>query len=392
MSKFVAIFFLILSLQGCTSGVNRLAVPVSLTDRAYITSMPHVRIWGDVLPKTLPKIMATKIAQTKAYYSVKNARKRLPAAHYLAISGGGNDGAFGAGLLNGWSDAGTRPEFEVVTGISTGALIAPFAFLGPSYDSKLKEVYTHYSSEDLVKSQLLAGLFGAEAIKDNHPLAKLIAHYINAPFLKAVATEHQKGRRLLIGTTNLDAQRPVIWDMGAIAQHGGAQALDLFRRIMLASASIPGVFPSVHLKVRAENVLYEEMHVDGGISNQVFLFPTQFLLKKFDRKYGIKRTRHLYIIRNGKLTPERQTTDANALSITERSLATIIKSQASGDLYKLYVIAKRNNIRYNLASIPETFKPQSKDIFDKPYMNALFGRGYQLGRSGYQWSRTPPGL
>jgi predicted acylesterase/phospholipase RssA len=173
----------------------------------------------------------------------------------------------------GWSGTGTRPSFKLVTGISTGALIAPFAFLGPAYDQQLRDVYTGIGPDDVYERRLLLSAIFSDALTSTDPLFHLIARYANADMLAAIAREYDRGRLLLIGTTNLDVQRPVIWNIGAIAKTGQPAALDLFRKILLASASVPGVFPPVLIDVEAAGAHYQEMHVDGGAAAQTFLIP-----------------------------------------------------------------------------------------------------------------------
>ncbi len=209
-------------------------------------------------------------------------RGQLDNANYLALSGGGADGAFGVGMLVGWTEAATRPEFDVVTGISTGAMIAPFAFLGSSYDRTLKEAYTTHEPWTIVREGGLSTILGEAALVDNSLLVGLIDQYVTPEVLSAVAREYRRGRRLYIGTTELDAQRPVVWDMGAIAIQGDANALRLFRKVLIASTSIPSVFPPVLFSVHRDGSTYDEMHVDGGVTREVFLFPGQFDLRKFD--------------------------------------------------------------------------------------------------------------
>ena len=191
---------------------------------------------------------------------------------YLALSGGGSGGAFGAGILTGWTTAGTRPTFDVVSGVSTGALIAPFAFLGSSYDPTLAELYTSGIAETLVRPRPIIGLLGA-ALSDPAPLRRLVERYVTDDMLRKIAAEHSKGRRLFVVTTNLDAQRTVIWDMGAIAAHGHEQALVLFRNVLIASASIPAVFPPVMIEVTMNGKRFQEMHSDGGATTQLFTAP-----------------------------------------------------------------------------------------------------------------------
>lgn len=236
----------------------------------------------------------------------------------LALSGGGSDGALGVGVLGGWTASGTRPEFDLVTGVSTGALTAPFAFLGPKYDPALKEVFTQSDTRDIAIMRPVRGLLGGDSLASNAPLAKGISHYVNEEFLAEVATEHRKGRRLLIGTTNLDAERPVIWDMGAIAASRRPESLELFRTVLLASAAIPAVFPSGFIKFSADGSTYEEMHVDGGATREVFLVPTQFMADQVDHSLNISPILRTFIIRNGHVSPEYKAVQARTVSIAGR--------------------------------------------------------------------------
>lgn len=255
---------LALVLCGCATGSDRLAVPAQLSGNAAVPGLGDVRVWGDahfshaLLQAELPKL---KAKYTKA--------KPAPVSNLLALSGGADDGAFGAGLLVGWSAQGTRPQFDLVTGISAGALIAPFAFLGRAYDDKLAGLFTSYSADQIYQANILSGLFGGNALADSAPLASLIEHYVDPPLLRRIAEERAKGRFLLVGTTNLDAQRPVYWDMGKIAARGDRRALELFRKVLLASASIPGIFPPVLIEVEAGGQGYQEMHVETLTSAKV---------------------------------------------------------------------------------------------------------------------------
>ncbi len=378
---------------GCAIAIARNPVPRALVDKAEVVGLGQVRFWGDTLPRAYEAMVIERYAQLKRHRPHLVQKGARPLVNHLAISGGGDNGAFGAGLLVGWSAAGTRPEFEIVTGVSTGALTAPFAFLGPAYDAQLKEVYTTYRTEQLASTQILRALRGGEAVADNSKLARVIAKYVTPEMLEAIAREHARGRRLLIGTTNLDAQRPVIWDMGAIASSARKrEALRLFRQVLLASSAIPGVFPPVHIKVSAGGKLYDEMHVDGGTTAQVFFLPTQLHLAQFDRRLRIRPRRRLYIIRNVKVTPEWQPVEPRLTKIAGRSLSTVMKNQAIGDIYRLYVLARRNGIAFNLAAPPPDFNKKSKEPFDPEYMSALFDVGYRLAKAGFPWAHAPPGL
>ena len=375
---------------GCATTLARNVLPEMLADEAELAGMAGVRVWGDASVQHLEALMKAEAPKIRA--KVAAGAGHGPASNLLAISGGAEDGAFGAGLLVGWGAARTRPTFDLVTGVSAGALIAPFVFLGPRYDERLKEIFTRYGREDILAVNVASGLFGGAALADSAPLASLIEKYVDQRFLGEIADERRKGRILLIGTTNLDAQRPVLWDMGRIAASGHPQALALFRKVLLASASIPGAFPPVRFQVRAGERAYEELHVDGGVTQQVSLVPAALAFGALDKAAGIHVRRRLYVIRNGKITPEWQSVDERALSIAQRSISTLTKYQGIGDLYRLHATAKRDGIDFNLAAIPASFTQASKEPFDRDYMRALFELGFEQGRRGYAWMKAPPEL
>lgn len=275
----------------------------------------------------------------------------------------------------------------------TGTMMAPLAFLGPKYDPLLKEAYTTLTDSDVATPQIFSAMLGKSAgLADTTPLKALVAKYMTAEMLVEIAQEHRKGRVLMIGTTNLDAQRSVIWDIGAIASSGSPNSLDLVRQIILASAAIPGAFPPVQINVIADGKKFQELHVDGGVTRQVFLYPPGFSPKTVDKVIGWKVKRRLFIIRNTKVDPEFAQTKDQLIPIATRSIATLIKTQGIGDLYQMYATAERDGVDYHLAHIPSDFAVASKSAFDKDYMNALFQRGYELGRAGYKWHKVPPGL
>ncbi|MDX2201488.1 MAG: patatin-like phospholipase family protein [Hyphomicrobiaceae bacterium] len=381
---------LALVLSGCAARVVRDPVPIQLVDQVGIPGMAHARFWGDEVPANIVGFMREHMPGSARMASKVDPRAGQPLVEYLALSGGAGDGAFGGGVLVGWTQRGDRPHFEVVTGVSAGALIAPFAFLGPAYDRQLKEMWTKYDTNMLVTPQVLAGLLGAEALTDNSGLRDLIAKYVDRRLLNRVADEYRKGRVLLIGTTNLDAQRPVIWNMGEIAANRHPYALELFRDVLLASTAVPGAFPPVHIKVANGDRVLEEMHVDGGPTRQVFLAPAHLSLRTFDALYAKPPQRRIYVIKNGKLTPEYEAVQANTLAISARSLFTLTKSQSIGDINRIYQTAQRDKAQFRLTSIPSSFDMQAKQAFDPEYMKALFDVGYELGRSGGAWSTSPP--
>jgi len=309
----------------------------------------------------------------------------------LAVSGGGDNGAFGAGLLVGWSQTGNRPEFKIVTGISTGALIAPFAFLGPDYDDQLREIFTTISAKDILKKRGLVGIVFGESAADNAPMWNLVRKHADAAMLQAIGEEYDKGRLLLIATTNLDAQRPVVWNIGEIAKSDHPKALELFHSILIASAAIPGAFPPVMIDVTVDGQTYQEMHVDGGTIAQVFIYPPSINVEETAQKFGVQRERELYIIRNARLDPEWATVERYIFDIAGRAISTLIQNQGIGDLYQIFLTAERDNIDYNLAFIPSTFDAVHKEEFDAEFMNKLFDVGFAMAKAGYPWEKFPPG-
>jgi predicted acylesterase/phospholipase RssA len=390
----ISTFVLLSLLQGCAAPQRLAAVPKDQEAAVEtVVGMTDVRYWEDN-DADVEQLWEDKVVAHRREIELLAAaghKGPLPPAYFLAISGGGEDGAFGAGLLNGWTESGTRPEFTLVTGVSTGALTAPFAFLGPAYDKQLKEVYTTISSKDVLEERsMLAPLFN-DALADNSPLQTLVAKYVTADLLKAIAAEHAQGRMLLIGTTDLDARRPVIWNIGKIAEDGGPQALALVRKILVASTAVPGAFPPMMIDVEVNGKHYQEMHVDGGASRQVFVYPPKLQLAQLSKEAGIQRERKLFVIRNARLDPDWADTKREFVTIAQRAVSTLIQTQGIGDLYRIYASAQQDGIDFNLAYIPPTFNAPITEPFDQHYMKELFRLGYELGRSGYAWAKAPPG-
>lgn len=378
-------------LAGCYPSDRLPAVPPELQSQAEVVGMPGVRY------------MATNLASFSedAQESVRRELEQrakagetgpLPPAHFLALSGGGDNGAFGAGLLNGWTAARARPEFKLVTGVSTGALLAPFAFVGQKYDPVIKEFYTSISSKDILEERNFLAAVLADAMADNAPLWGLISKYVTELLLQEIAAEHAKGRVLLVCTTNLDARQPVIWNLGKIAASGHPGALQLFRSILIASAALPGAFPPVFIEVEVKGQRYHEMQVDGGASAQIFVYPPQFKLAERAAATGTQRERHLYLIRNARLDPEWAHVERRTMSIANRAITSLIQTQGRGDLFRIFAVAQRDQVDFNLAYIPETFKASHKEEFDNLYMRQLFQLGYDLAKNGYDWTKQPPGF
>lgn len=391
-SLFLLLVFLTFALSGCSPPVRKAAVPQGFSDQSEVIGMPGVRYVVSPDMTMFIEDMKTSFFRELDFLGGQISFGQFPPANFLAISGGGDNGAFGAGLLYGWTVAGNRPEFKGVTGISTGALMAPFAYLGPKYDSILKEVYTQTSPKDiLIERSFLAAVYD-DAMADNSPLRRLVKKYITEDILKEISHEYARGRLLLITTTNLDARKTVIWNMGKIAASGHPGALDLFQKIMLASAAIPGAFPPEMIDVEVNGKQYQEMHVDGGAMEQVFLYPPALKVGKISKQHGLTRKRSLYLIRNARLDPDWAEVERRTYTIAGRAISSLIHSQGIGDLYRIYSETQRDGIDYNLAYIPKTFKFPHKEEFDSEYMKKLFQTGYDLAAKGYPWEKAPPGL
>jgi predicted acylesterase/phospholipase RssA len=330
---------------------------------AAVPGIPEARFWAD------------------STADFKNALPSKPGP-WLILSSGGEDGAFGAGLINGLNASGKRPEYSVVTGVSAGALIAPFAFAGAAYDDKLRDAFTNITSADVFE-------VGAtpESFVDTWPLKDLLAKEVTPALLADIAAQHRAGRRLFIVTTNIDAQRSVVWNMGAIADHGGDAALKLFRTILLASSSIPGAFPPVLIEVEAAGKRFAEMHVDGGVGGQFFVAPAA--LMSAASNYRMPATQ-LYIVVNSGLQPDFAVVKRSTPSILAQTVGMAVQVDTRLMLDRAYVVAKRSDAGFNVASIPPTFNAPSHGPFDTGYMKALFQTGYDLGNSATPFSAEPP--
>lgn len=368
-------------LAGC--GLKRNPIPVEMQPHAVLPGYNQVRFFGDTTPKHMNAVM-----QQWAEMSRQN---KLPdEISFLSLSGGGADGAFGAGFLCGWTERGDRPTFGLVTGISTGALIAPFAFMGADYDPFIEMFYTTFETSDLVQQRSYVSAISGDSVYSTKPLQDALKKFINHDFIARIAVEHRKGRRLLIGTTNLDAMRPVYWDIGAIAQYGTTEAEQLIRDVILASASVPVAFPPVYFKVKAGDKIYDEMHVDGGVSNQVFSYPPSIHLAEELEKIGEKRKITLYIIRNDALVTEGVQVEPYIGGIAARSLAGLIRNQGIGDLYRMYYTAERDGVNFRLTFIPPDYNEESDELFSPVYMSKLFVLGHGMAKSPNPWHTAPP--
>jgi hypothetical protein len=353
--------------------VNREPFTAEEQASASVAGVPDARFWAD--------------SEAAARAADRLARAPFKEFSYLALSGGGGDGAFGAGMLKGWTQSGKRPEFTVVSGVSTGALIAPFAFLGSAYDETLRDMYTGGYGITLVDSpDLINAVFGS-GVFDSSRMLTLARQFVTDDVIAAIAREHRKGRRLLVLTTSLDTQRPVIWNMGAIAASGVPGSEELFRRIMTASASIPGIFTPTYITTEANGRQLEEMHVDGGVVSNVFILPDDLLVRNL--RLSMRSKGNVYVIMNGKLAPSFDMVDGKTTDIVGRAVSTMTQTHSRGTLQATYDFTRRNGMGFHLTSIPPDVKDGGTIAFDTDEMRRLYAYGVTYAASKSAWSSTP---
>ncbi|MBY5815455.1 alpha/beta hydrolase [Rhizobium leguminosarum] len=374
MIRLMAILMLAL-LAGCMAP-DRIAYSPKAAANANIEGFGDIRTYADT---------GRQLPDARAWLAVPRRKD----VNYLVLSGGGAGGAFSVGALKAWSDRKERPEFDIVSGVSTGALIAPLAFLGPTYDDTLVELYTSGVAKELVDADFLPkGLLGPSLLKQE-PLRRMVERHLTQNILKKIAAEHRRGRRLLVLTSNLDSQRPVIWNMGAIANSGRPDALKLFQDVIIASASIPGIFPAVLIKAEAGGQEFEEMHSDGGTSSQILTIPEGWMASPQQAAWPKGLKLNMYVIVNNALMPEFLTTTNNTLAVMARASSALIKSQTRSALVATYVYAQKNGIRFRVASIDRHIPYKMTDPFNTSYMHAAYNLGYAKMASGTLWKDQP---
>jgi hypothetical protein len=370
-----------LALAGALLGGCANAPRIEFTAADQMAAVPvggrNIRFWADS-PETLLQDAAWRASVQKGEPFV-----------YLALSGGGGGGAFGAGALNGWTESGTRPKFTVVSGVSVGAMIAPFAFLGPDYDATLREIYTNGTAEALVEETNPLRVLLGDGLIARGKLRELVGRYLTDDVLNAIAREDKKGRRLLVVTTNLDAQRAVIWDMGAIAAAGGPEAFKLFRDIIAASASVPVVFEPQLIDVAARGKQFQEMHVDGSVSAPVFILPDMLLLggKTIAGRGGRQA---LYVIVNARLDAGFEVVKDASDAIATRAFGVMNRVETAAVLEQTYNASKRNGMGFHLGYIGKDVPDNGGTGFETDRMRALFENGHAKALGGELWRNKPP--
>ena len=369
---------------GCST-TDRLPPPNDAMVMAEVPGFPDCRIWGDdALPKSTWRIdgFRDQVQADPAY-------DPTAPVHFLAISGGAQEGAFGAGLLAGWSASGSRPEFRVVTGVSSGAFLAPFAFLGPDYDDESRALFSLYSSKEIVETRVFSALFRGKSLSDNKKLRKIICRHFTPIEMEKVAVEYARGRRLFIGSTHLDTGRPVIWNIGAIASSGNPGAYDLIIDVIMASSAFPGIFPPQLFRVEQGGEAFDELHIDGGPTSQVFIFPLSFDLRAALKESGLNGPTHIYVLRNASIIPKVEEVKPKTFPILRKTAESLVNSMALMDMHHIYLDAQDNQAEFHLAYMPSTFR-DPEDFFDSAYMKDLFDLAFQQAKVGYPWESKPP--
>jgi hypothetical protein len=371
----VGVILLVAFLAGCASFAR---VPFTANQQAIaqIPGIPGARYWADASREEfLPVFHMKQMRAVADTYGTMD---------FLAISGGASDGAFGAGVLTALSARGQRPNFVFVSGVSAGALIAPLAFLGPDYDDELKYAWTSGIAEKVGEGGVLSLLFSQDSRRN--ALYELVSSFVSEELLQKIAVEHRRGRRLAVVTTNIDAQRPVVWDLGAIAASGHPNALGLFRDVLTASSSIPGAFAPTQIDVEADGRRFMELHVDGGATMQVFTIPESILLGDLPPDaiaYGIPA--RFFVIINNRLEPDFEVVEASALPLLSRSLSSLIKTHARLTLLATYEFTRKRKIGFNLTFIGDDFPSEPKPSFETPYMRSVYQYGFEKVASGKVW-------
>ncbi len=370
-----------LVLAGCTAPRQNCLPPEIATARLREVTSP------DETPPYDPDLMAA-LNDVMGKNQVNKPGPSQRPQNYLALSGGGVFGAFTVGILNGWTESGKRPQFDVVTGISTGALIATFAFLGPEYDEVIRGYTLPDRSPNLYRSRRPLSLLFSDSLVTVEPLKQMIEAAITPDVLCEVAGAHAQGRRLYIGTTNLDTRRLVVWDMGAIAASNRPDALKLYRDVVLASSAVPAVFPPVFIDVEIDGKPFREMHVDGGVSSAVFFQP--FMLNLDQTNVRSRAGSNLYVIEAGKVHADPQCVEPRIAKIAGSTIRTMLYTGARNDVYRIYTLSLITGVNFHLAAVPQEFcinleslKPNVRE------MRRLYGLGVEMGKSGQNWRSKP---
>lgn len=376
ISLFVVILLLSAGQSGCA--IDRKHVPLILPPSARLVEIQN----------------PIKKGNGGDFADVLPVSSTVTPRNVLVLSGGGANGAYTAGVLNGWTASGTRPEFDVVTGISTGALIAPFAFLGPDYDDTLHHSYTTSEEGEVFKRRWLLSLAWSDSLADSTPLRNKIEDEITPPVLNRIAEAHRAGRRLYVGSTDLDSKRLVVWDIGAIACSDNPRKLKLVHDVLLASASIPGLLPPVEISINVDGKKHTELHVDGSVASALFLRPDmleQATTGSLEQAGQDKQ--HVHVIVAGSLQLPQRAVKRQLTKVVGESIGGVLQSQLEGDLLKTYLVSRQAGAQFALTSVPKQLAAKADPLaFDPERMKQLFETGYQQAVTGKGWQHAPDSL
>src|SRR5262245_19733679 len=358
-------------LVGCSIHKRTLSTTVP-----YYASLPNGRD-----PLNPDQYSALGQRFSKGVISTLEAQQARP-LNILEISGGGPKGAFGSGVLVGWTESEKRPQFDIVTGISAGALLSTFAFLGePEDDAVIANLFTSIKEDDVSPKlgNVLRFMFGDNSFMDNKPLIKLLEGLITQRTLERVAVEARKGRLLLVGVLNLDYRQLWAFDLTKLAASGEADALDTYRKILLASASPPLVFSPVEI--------HGSLFVDGGARDRLLVAG---LIGHEQQSSETSGDGTFYVIFNDKGRSEPKVIKPNIRGVVTSMIQTMLDGNMEATLLRAYVLAQAHGYQFKLMKIPDSVElgPESF-TFDPKLMKMLFEKGRGLGRNPSSWVEAP---
>jgi hypothetical protein len=337
----------------------------------------HDPLNPDALSPNYGKLAGTRNPEENAVRALERAKGRP--LNIITLSGGGQNGAFGAGFLIGWRESGQRPLFDAVGGVSTGALLATHALLGtPADDALLEEMYTQVSKEDIYSDKgLLAIVSGTDSLKDTKPLRSLIAKYITADTLRRVAEVGDEGRFVVVGTTNVDYGQTWVWNMTAIARAG---ELELYRNVLLASASFPIVFPPVEID--------GHLFVDGAARSNLVVPGMAGQERPSPPLYG---PGNIYLISNGRLQHPPEALRRALGDVAATTVGVMMDQSMQTAVTRSFFGAQVLGYRFNMVAIPDDVKIGKDPLaFDPQQMRAAFDAGREMGRQSDPWAHVPP--
>ena len=357
--------------------------------------VPVDQPWGSVPAQLTDSFSDSLVDSLRAKFEQAQAAADAGKIPYraLTLSGGGSRGAYGAGVLSGWTERGDRPQFDVVTGISTGALMATHAFLGSDFDAELA-LYKNLTNDDVFQERGTIATLRSTAALDTAPLREKLASVISEETLDLVAAEYHEGRRLFIGTTNLDANLFTIWDMGAIADSDRPDRFERYIDVIMASAAFPVAFPPVYIEVQGETGTYTQMHGDGGVRETAFFFDFIEEIERAADAAGLSITdfkQELYLLNNGPIATlgikTYRPTEGNLLAVADATITSLLAKVTQGSVYRLWVLAMVDGADFHFSFVPSDYEFTTGSLtFDPDEQTALYELGYRQALDGSAWA------